>query len=148
MPPVVSSSMDAIQRLSSSIPIPVDWEAQGRVGVFDHICGHLDKRLVCKVARVMPLSGGMFSNYIDPSANSCLLASFTVPSPHALLYNSTVNLWMVWRSSEPTWSTGVLTTWRSDTVSRSNVFHTSQHVFFPRPENDDTVSHPVKLWKS
>ena len=46
--------------------IPVDWEAQGRVGVFDPICGHLDKRLVCNVARVMPMLGDVLPIILIP----------------------------------------------------------------------------------
>ena len=84
---------------------------------------------------------------IEHRAKMRFLASFTVSSIHVLLFSSTVNFWMICSSAKWRWD-GAKSRFRRDFVSGSNIFHTSQHIFFPRPVNDETMSHPVKLCNS
>ena len=45
-------------------------------------------------------------------------------------------------------ASGVAAKTQKALVTSSNEVHVSHAVLFPRPPNDDTVSHPVKAWKA
>ena len=89
--------------------------------------------------------GGRLSSDLDPCTKRCFLASFTVSSPHVLLYRSTTYFSMVCKSDKSR-VTGALARLRRESVRESQIFHASQHFFFPRPANDEVVSHPVRQW--
>ena len=73
---------------------------------------------------------------LEHRANSCFLASFTVSSTCVPLYSNTANLWKVCSSAKWSWA-GTAARLRGDGfVSGSNIFYSSQHVFFPRSMKD------------
>ena len=111
------------------------------------ICSHMYPPCVTRLQRSKSAAsvGGRFSSELDLCAKKCFLASFTVSSPHVLLYRSTTYFSMVCRSDESR-VTGALARLRRESVRESQIFHASQHVFFPCPANDEVVSHPVRQW--
>ena len=76
----------------------------------------------------------------------CFLASFTAMKSLVRSYISTTNLSSRDIDSSLT-SSGMSSSSLKVSVTSGKAAHVSYAVFFPLPENADTVSHPVRAWK-
>ena len=89
---------------------------------------------------------GMLCRALDLCAKSCFLASFTSMVWLVRSYISTTK-----HSSSDIDSSVISLGMRKSSskasVTSGNPFQISQAVFFPLPANEDTVSHPVRIWK-
>ena len=114
----------------------------------------LQKKQVCSSALRMcwyraACVGGKSSNFFFPLVNSLCLASLTLSSPQLLLYMTTTkrsSLRMCWDSRLS--SCGSLVRATSVSVIPVVFGQAGQAVFFPHPNNCETVSQPVTAWNS